>query len=133
MREIRTLRSMSGEKKRSVGSQSEPQATAPLLDSTNSTVKPLKGCVFAPAARMLNPLAGDGHKFQGECFDESENATSHLLTWTYYHDFISKTCRSNNVDVDLPFDNDRVSPRRAWTRLYWEYAKQQAAEHDRYL
>lgn len=34
MREIRTLRSMSGERKRSDGSQSEPQATAPLLDST---------------------------------------------------------------------------------------------------
>ena len=48
MREIRTLRSMSGEKKRGVGSQSEPQATAPLLDSTSSTVKPLKGCVFDP-------------------------------------------------------------------------------------
>ena len=35
MREIRTLRSMSGERKRSDGSQSEPQATAPLLDSTS--------------------------------------------------------------------------------------------------
>lgn len=34
MREFRTLRSMSGERKRSDGSQSEPQATAPLLDST---------------------------------------------------------------------------------------------------
>ena len=34
MPEIGTLRSMSGERKRSDGSQSEPQATAPLLDST---------------------------------------------------------------------------------------------------
>ena len=34
MPEIGTSGSMSGERKRSDGSQSEPQATAPLLDST---------------------------------------------------------------------------------------------------
>ena len=38
MPEIGTSGSMSGERKRSDGSQSEPQATAPLLDSTKAAV-----------------------------------------------------------------------------------------------
>ena len=42
MREFRTLRSMSGERKRSDGPQSEPQATAPLLDSTTTSIAPVR-------------------------------------------------------------------------------------------
>jgi len=38
MPETGTSGLMSGERKRSAGSQSEPQATAPLLDSTELTV-----------------------------------------------------------------------------------------------
>ena len=37
MPEIGTSGSMSGERRRGDGSQSEPQATAPLLDSTSAT------------------------------------------------------------------------------------------------
>ena len=82
MPEIGTSGSMSGERKRGDGSQSEPQATAPLLDSTSA---------FSFVPRMLLLLrAGWGQNCQSV-------------------DFVSRGwCRSTSGHLSLKLMSDAV-------------------------